>query len=59
MLKCLDCRNLKTEWVKDENAPKMFQQFLYLHCEKYNHAVVGYDRKNESTECIGYQPKGE
>lgn len=57
MEKCLNCEHLKTEWVKNENAPKMFQQFLHLHCNKYNHSVVGYDRKGESNVCAGFEKR--
>lgn len=54
MKKCLDCEYLEASRIEDKTLPEMFQSFIYLHCKKYNHAVVGYDRKGEDTDCMGF-----
>lgn len=57
MKKCLDCKYLKSSMLEDKKAPEMFQKILYLECLKYNHSVVGYDRKGENGDCTGFEER--
>lgn len=57
MKKCLDCEHLEASMVECKDVPKAFQKFLQLYCRKYNHTVVGYDRKGENTDCLGFRKR--
>lgn len=59
MKKCLDCKHMEASMLKTENVSEMFREILYLHCNRFNHMVVGYDRKDDAAYCYGFEQKGE